>query len=112
MIDKQLLKGSLKTVVLHLLSKQAMHGYQLSTELKKISDGNFTITEGTLYPLLHSLDADGFVKSIVEEGPSKRKRKIYILTELGMDALIDKKQQWLDYKVVMENLLAGKKALS
>jgi PadR family transcriptional regulator PadR len=108
MIDKQLLKGSLKTVALHMLAKRAMHGYELSQTLKKLSEGQFTITEGTLYPLLHSLKADGYVETIDEENEGGRKRKIYHLTDKGKKYLKDKKKEWTDYKNLMEGLLTSR----
>ena len=107
MIDKQLIKGSMKTVVLHLLSRRGMHGYEISGELKMLGEGSFSVTEGTLYPLLHALEADKFVKSKMEEGQGKRKRKVYRITEKGITVLEKKKAEWKQYRNVMEDLLVG-----
>ena len=107
MIDKQLIKGSMKTVVLHHLAKRAMHGYELSSELKKLGEGSFSVTEGTLYPLLHALEADKFVKSKIEEGQGKRKRKVYYITDKGLAILKEKKTEWRKYRNVMDELLVG-----
>lgn len=107
MINKQLIKGSMKTVVLHLLSRRAMHGYEVSSELKKLGEGSFSVTEGTLYPLLHALEADKFVVSQMEEGQGKRKRKVYSLTDKGRTVLKEKKSEWGEFKNVMDSLLVG-----
>ncbi len=106
-VDKQLVKGSMKTVVLQLLSKRSMHGYEISTKLKALGEGGFSVTEGTLYPLLHSLEADGFVVSSMEEGQGKRKRKVYAISEKGKKVLKEKKAEWIQYKNIMEELLTG-----
>jgi PadR family transcriptional regulator, regulatory protein PadR len=58
-VNKELLKGTAKTLVLQLLSENEMHGYELLSQLKEKSKNLIEITEGTLYPLLHSLEEDG-----------------------------------------------------
>lgn len=108
MIDKQLIKGSMKTVVLQLLSKSSMHGYEISVQLKSLGRGSFAVTEGTLYPLLHSLEADKFVTSQMEQGQGRRKRKVYYISEKGKQVLAEKKAQWLEFRNTMEELLVNK----
>ncbi len=103
-IDKQLLKGCTKTLVLQLLSKKNMHGYELATQLKTLSTGKIEVTEGTLYPLLHALEADGAIaSSIVEQG--KRTRKVYSLTTEGKKLLKSKTQEWQEFQSMMDQLL-------
>jgi PadR family transcriptional regulator PadR len=106
-VDKQLVKGTLKTVVLQILSKKDAHGYEIATKIKEISSDQFSITEGTLYPMLHSLVADGAIESNIEDTPGKRKRKVYKITAQGRKLLEDKKKQWLDFSSVMDNVMAS-----
>lgn len=105
-IDKQLLKGCTKTLVLQLLSKKSMHGYELTTQLKTLSSGKLEVTEGTIYPMLHSLEADGAITSVtLEQG--KRTRKVYQITDQGRDLLKTKTKEWHDFQSMMEQLLAA-----
>ena len=60
-IDKSLMAGSTTLLVLSLLSREEMYGYQMITELDRRSDHTFELKEGTLYPILHGLEADRLV---------------------------------------------------
>ena len=110
-IDKQLMKGSMRTVVLQILSKRPMHGYQISQEIKSISDSRFSVTEGTLYPMLHALEADGILTAELSVTSGNRKRKTYRLTDKGKEVLAKKKKEWVDFNNVMEGLIASYEAL-
>ncbi len=66
--DKNLLSGSTTLLVLSLLSSGDKYGYEMIAELEARSDHTFTLKEGTLYPILHTLEKDGAVKSY-ERGP-------------------------------------------
>jgi len=93
-IDKSLMAGSTTMLVLSLLSKEEMYGYQMITELARRSDRTFELKEGTLYPLLHAMEKEGLVKSYKKEGPGGRERKYYTLTASGRGELEEKTRQW------------------
>ena len=93
-IDKSLISGSTTLLILSLLSREEMYGYQMLTELSRRSDHTFELKEGTLYPILHGLEADGLVT--VQEKPAEtgRMRKYYRITKKGMKILEEKKAEW------------------
>lgn len=93
-IDKSLISGSTTLLILSLLSREEMYGYQMITELSRRSDHTFELKEGTLYPILHGLEADGLVT--VQEKPAEtgRMRKYYRITKKGMKILDEKKAEW------------------
>ena len=83
MIDVQFYKGSLQPIVLKLLKDNGkMYGYEIIQTIKLLSNNQFEIKEGALYPILHKLEAENIieVEAIKIEG---RIRKYYKLTELG-----------------------------
>jgi len=83
MLNNQLFKGSLSTIVLKLLKDNGkMYGYQITREVEKITAGEMVITEGALYPTLHKLEAKGLL-SVEMKMVSNRGRKYYFLTEKG-----------------------------
>lgn len=83
MYSKELLKGTLKPIILQLLAEhKEMYGYQIAKSVKERSQEKILIKEGSLYPILHSLTADGLLKTRTEH-IGKRVRKYYSLTELG-----------------------------
>ncbi|MBN2088444.1 helix-turn-helix transcriptional regulator [candidate division KSB1 bacterium] len=70
-------------LILAILFHEKKHGYQLALELEEKSAGHFKFNHGTLYPILHKLEKEGYIKgSWKQEGP-KRKRKYYTLTSKG-----------------------------
>lgn len=93
-IDKSLISGSTTLLILSLLSREELYGYQMITELSRRSDHTFELKEGTLYPILHGLEADGLVT--VQEKPAEtgRMRKYYRITKKGLKILEEKKAEW------------------
>jgi len=93
--ERELLKGVAPVVVLEILSRGRMYGYELSEALEQRSEGVLTLGRGTLYPLLYNLEAKGLVAAEWEENESKRKRRYYSITSKGKDQLSRQKEQWL-----------------
>ena len=93
-VDKNLVSGSTTMLVLSLLSREEMYGYQMITELARRSDDTFQLKEGTLYPILHGLEADKYVTAHEREAENGRKRKYYRITKKGLRALEEKKAEW------------------
>ncbi len=93
-IEKSLLSGSTPLLVLSLLKDGDKYGYEMIEELAKRSDDTFVLKEGTLYPLLHTLEKEGLVRSYNKISPSGRERKYYCLTPAGGQRLDYKKKEW------------------
>ncbi len=91
---RELLKGSTATLILSLLSKESMYGYQLVKEMARRSEGYFRLKEGTLYPALHRLERDGLVEGVWEESKSGQGRRYYHITTLGFARLDSMLQEW------------------
>lgn len=83
-MQTELLKGTLSTIILKLLAEKGkMYGYQITQEVKGISEGAILVKEGSLYPALFKLKDEGLVET-EEENIGKRVRRYYSLTEEGM----------------------------
>lgn len=93
-IEKSLLSGSTPLLILSLLKDGDKYGYEMVSELARRSDDTFLLKEGTLYPLLHALEKEGFVKAYTKAAPSGRERKYYTLTHSGHAQLEHKVQEW------------------
>ena len=60
--SSQLLKGTFQTIILKLLSQHGeMYGYEITQKVKQLSQGEITLSEGSLYPLLHKMEEGGWV---------------------------------------------------
>ncbi len=93
--ERELLKGLAPVVVLEILSRGRMYGYELSEAVEKRSQGILTLGRGTLYPLLYNLEAKGLVAAEWEENEASRKRRYYSITGKGKAELAAQKQQWM-----------------
>ena len=105
MHSPELLKGTLQTIILKLLKDQGkMYGYEITQRVKELSAGRLALTEGALYPTLHKLEAEGFLKTdVVTLG--KRVRKYYTLTTAGKNTARERVSEFLDFIKTMSNVL-------
>jgi PadR family transcriptional regulator, regulatory protein PadR len=93
-MDTELLKGTLSLLILSLLSRKPMYGYEIAATVHHDTDGTFQWREGSLYPNLHKLQAEGLITGQWEEAESGRKRRYYHITKKGRAALAEKVQSW------------------
>jgi DNA-binding PadR family transcriptional regulator len=101
----ELLKGTLKTIVLKLLGdNKKMYGYEITQRVKELTQDKIQITEGALYPTLHALEADGLVKIEVEY-IGKRVRKYYSLSPTGKAKAKEKLKELTNFVDTMISLL-------
>ncbi len=78
-----MLKGSLQTIILKLLHENdKMYGYEITQKVKEITNGEIKLTEGSLYPSLHKMEAEGILSTSTEL-VDNRTRKYYSLTKEG-----------------------------
>lgn len=105
MYDKELLKGTLKTMLLCLFEeKGAMYGYEITQTVKQRSQEDIQLTEGALYPSLHKLEDKGFLESFKQlEGG--RTRKYYQLTDKGRREAEKAKQSWYRFSGHINQIL-------
>ena len=103
-IGKELMKGSTPALILSVISKEDMYGYRIVKELELRSENVFLMKEGTLYPLLHSLEEAGLVESYWQEA-SGRKRKYYHITRKGKAALKQKKEEFEAFTAAVGKVL-------
>jgi PadR family transcriptional regulator PadR len=93
--ERELLKGVAPAVVLEILSRGQMYGYELSEAIEQRSGDILTLGRGTLYPLLYNLEAKGLVAAEWQDSENGRKRRYYSITGKGKDQLARQKEQWL-----------------
>lgn len=101
----ELLKGTLKTIVLKLLAdNKRMYGYEITQKVKELTLDKIQITEGALYPTLHALENDGLVTT-ESEFIGKRVRKYYALSPTGKAKTKEKVSELADFMDTMKFLL-------
>src|ERR1700761_1516322 len=101
----ELLKGTLKTIILKLLAdNKKMYGYEITQKVKELTEDRIQITEGALYPTLHAMEHDGLVTTELEY-IGKRVRKYYSLSPSGKMAKKEKVNELSDFINTMIFLL-------
>lgn len=91
----ELLQGTLDMLVLQALLREPMHGYAIAQVIRSRSGEVFTVETGSLYPALHRLERQKWVKSEWKLTESKQHAKFYQLTALGKKQLTTDHQRWL-----------------
>ena len=105
MYSSELIKGTLKTIVLKLLSEnKKMYGYEITQRVKDLTGNKIQITEGALYPTLHALEAEGILNTETEY-IGKRVRKYYSLSKSGKAKSLEKISEFNDFMNTMKFLL-------
>lgn len=99
------LKGHLDGMILAVVGTAPAHGYAVIEELRRRSAGTFDLPEGTVYPALHRLEAEGLLTSTWASA-NGRKRRVYRLTRRGRSALTRRRQEWTDFSRAVQGVLA------
>lgn len=100
----ELVKGTTAMLVLRLLNTGPMHGYEIIRKMETLSEGVFSLKEGTLYPILHALEAEGHLDA-AWEGETERKRKVYRITQKGKKLLQSKQAEWETVRSAVDRIL-------
>lgn len=103
-INPELLRGSLELMVLSTLSSGKKYGYLIQSTLWESSREVIDLKAGTLYPILHKLEKEGFVKCHWENDTGRR-RKWYELTAAGRKQLKTRAVEWGRYVDCLRHIL-------
>lgn len=104
-INKELLKGSTTVLILSLLNRKDMYGYEMIKEIEARSQNIFSFKEGTLYPILHNLENENYIEAYWDSSNGNRKRKYYKITADGKKVLCEKEKEWKLFSSTVNNVL-------
>jgi len=103
-MNREQLKGHLDVLLLAVVDARPAHGYAIISALREQSEGAFDLPEGTVYPALHRLEDAGLVASRWGEVGGRR-RRVYKLTGTGATVLADRRREWRQFAVGIDNVL-------
>jgi len=110
MISSELVKGSLKTIVLQLLKKEGpMHGYALTQRVKELTEGQINLTYGALYPMLHKLKSEKILVT-ASEIRNNRIRVYYSLTRKGHSVTAERIKELAEFIKYLQRIIELKPA--
>jgi DNA-binding PadR family transcriptional regulator len=111
MISSELLKGSLKTIVLKVLEENGrMYGYEITRKVEEITSGKIILTYGAIYPVLHKLEDEGVLVT-ESENYNNRIRIYYELTPRGRSVVTEKLNEMNDFIETLRRIVEPKPGL-
>lgn len=105
MIRKELVAASAEPLIMSLLCRGESYGYAIIQEIKNRSNNRLQWTDGMLYPVLHRMEQNGWLKASWKESEEGRKRKYYSITPRGRHVLQQQSEQWNTVHAVLTGLL-------
>ena len=90
--------------MLSILAEGQSYGYAIMQRIHELSDGDFQLSDGTLYPVLHRLEVEGLIESVWAKSKSGRRRKYYRLTPAGTLSLADERARWMKVNSMLVRL--------
>jgi transcriptional regulator len=90
-----LLQGTLDLLILKTLQLEPMHGWGISQRIHQISESVLQVNQGSLYPALHRLEEQGWIKASWKTSENNRQARYYELTKRGRTQLEEERKSWL-----------------
>lgn len=89
-----LVQGTLDLLILKILALEPLHGWAISHRLRQISTDVLQVSDGSLYPALHKLEQEGWIKAEWRTTKNNRQAKFYSLTRPGLKQLEKETANW------------------
>jgi PadR family transcriptional regulator PadR len=100
-----LLQGTLDLVILKVLALEPMHGWGISQRIQQISKDVLQVNQGSLYPALHRLEQQAWIRSKWGASDANRKAKYYELTAAGRKQLQAEVSGWERYAAAIARVI-------
>lgn len=104
-ISSDIIRGYNDTMILFLLSQNPSYGYEISKNIKGLTDEKYIIKETTLYSAFTRLETNGFIESFSQEAETGKRRTYYRITEKGKEYYKEKCSEWILTKEVVEKFI-------
>jgi PadR family transcriptional regulator PadR len=105
-----LVQGTLDLLVLKILALEPLHGWAISQRLKQVSKEILQVSDGSLYPCLHKLELQGWIKADWRPSENNRRAKFYSLTRPGRRRLEEETANWERLSSAISNVIGLKEA--
>ena len=99
------LQGALDLLVLQTLSVAPNHGWGIQQRIKQVTGEALSVSQGSLYPALHRLEAAGLLESEMTTSENNRKARVYRLTAAGRKRLTQETEDWRHFSLAIKRLL-------
>ena len=89
-----LVQGTLDLLILKTIALEPMHGWAIAQRIRQLSGDVLLVQQGSLYPALHKLEHNGFIKAAWDVSDANRRAKYYALTRAGHKRLAHELESW------------------
>ena len=100
-----LVQGTLDLLILRTLALQPMHGWGIAQRIRQVSQEVLQVNQGALYPALHRLEQQGWIRAKWGESTNNRRAKYYSLTPDGTKYLRQEQSQWKRLSLAIDLVL-------
>lgn len=104
-ISSDVIRGYNDTMILYLLLDQPSYGYEISKQIKNLSEEKYIIKETTLYSAFTRMEKNGYVESFSSDENGGKRRTYYRITDTGLQYYKDKCGEWKLTKDVIQNFI-------
>jgi PadR family transcriptional regulator, regulatory protein PadR len=104
-MPKDALQGTLDLLILKTLARGPDHGYGITCSILTVSQNQLRVEEGSLYPALRRLEADGLIKAEWKASGNNRRARYYHLTKAGHKRLADVIERWRQHTAAVFTFL-------
>lgn len=105
-----LVQGTLDLLILKILALEPLHGFAVSVRLRQVSGDVLQVSDGSLYPALHKLEQEGWIKAEWKTSENNRRVKFYELTRLGRRQLEQETANWDRLSAAISHVIKLKEA--
>lgn len=109
LISSDIIRGYNDTIILSLLLEKDSYGYEISRQIKSITNQLYIIKETTLYSAFHRLEKNGYISSYLGEESQGKQRTYYHITQKGITYYKEKCEEWEITKTVINQFIKGMK---
>jgi len=107
MINSDIIRGNIDTLILKLLKEKDMYGYEIVNEIKTRTNNMFNIKEATLYSVVQRLEKRELISSYKGEKSHGRTRRYYKVTSFGKAYYKELIKEWESLRTIMTKILGG-----
>lgn len=104
-ISSDVIRGYNDTLILYLLLDKPSYGYEISKQIRELSQNKYVIKETTLYSAFNRLEKNGFIESFFGDETNGKRRTYYRITDHGVEYYRDKCEEWTLIQEVVEKFI-------
>jgi PadR family transcriptional regulator PadR len=102
-----LVQGTLDLLILRTIAPEPMHGWAIAKRIQQISHEVLQVQQGSLYPALHRLEQQGWIRAKWAESETGRQAKFYALTAAGKKQMEEETANWKRLSAAIDLVIAG-----